>query len=257
MAEQQSNGQNEVQPVAPGTVVTPGGQSPLPTASVPAPQPQLVPIAAATPPAQPPLPPHPPQMPPQPSVPPQPPEQEPQQAPEQSAEVLADATEPIYQPYPATSDEPDSISWTASEFVAHDKSSEWYMLLGLGTVAAAGIMYVLTKDFVSVGVIILAAIIFAVYAAHKPRQLQYRVDLRGITIGGKTYGYDQFRSFSVVPEGAFSSIVFMPLKRFAVPVSIYYAPQDEEKIVELLSEQLPYEQRRRDAVDSLMRKVRF
>jgi hypothetical protein len=41
----------------------------------------------------------------------------------------------------------------------------------------------------------------------------------------------------VVPEGAFNSIVFMPLKRFAVPLSIYYDPKDEDKIIAVLSAQ--------------------
>jgi hypothetical protein len=162
-----------------------------------------------------------------------------------------------FQLHPSEADDPDSVTWTASEFIAHDKTSSWYTLLILGTVAASGLMYVVTKDIVSVGVVILAALIFGIYGAHKPRQLVYRVDLRGITVGGKFYPYSDFRSFSVIPEGAFSSIVFMPLKRFAAPLSIYYAPQDEDRIVGVLSEQLPYEQRRRDAVDSLMRKIRF
>jgi hypothetical protein len=241
MADQKNDAQNDVQPVAPGTVVTPGA-APQPPAPAPAqqPAPPVIPEAPA-----------------QPAPVPQaaaPVPADPVSAPEQALQP----EEPQYLANAATdNDDPDSISWTASEFVAHDKTSEWYMLLGLGTVAAAGLMYVLTKDFVSVGVIVLAAVIFGIYGAHKPRQLQYRVDPRGVTIGDKTYGYNEFRTFSVIPEGAFSSIVLMPLKRFAVAISIYYAPQDEEKIVELLSQQLPYEQRRRDAVDSLMRKVRF
>ena len=238
----------DLKPVAPGTVVTPGSTTPeavaMPDASTPAVQPTPIPEPAQQMPAPPP------------PVTPQAPAPEPQpQAPIEQPPT--EPEQPVYQANPSTSDDPDSISWTASEFVAHDKSSDWYVLLGLGTVAATGLMYVLTKDLISAAVVVLASIIFAVYGAHKPRQLEYRVDIRAVTIGGKTYGYDQFRSFSVIPEGAFSSIVFMPLKRFAVPITIYYAPQDEDKIVELLSVQLPYEQRRRDAVDSLMRKVRF
>jgi hypothetical protein len=61
----------------------------------------------------------------------------------------------------------------------------------------------------------------------------------------------------VVPEGAFSSIVFMPLKRFAPLTTIYYAPEDESKIITILTDRLPFEERKAAAIDSLMKRVRF
>ena len=223
---------DNIQATAPGTVITPGG-APTSPAAPPIQPPESTPVPPETPPV------------PQAAATSEPP------APVQAK------TQAQFQITPSDHDEPDAVTWTASEFVAHDKSSEWYTLLALGALAGAGLMYILTKDFISVAVVVVAALLFGVYGAHKPKQLQYRIDLHGITIGGKHYSYDQFGTFSVIPEGAFSSIVLMPLKRFAVPLTIYYAPEDEDKIAELLSAQLPYEQRRRDAVDSLMRKVRF
>lgn len=152
---------------------------------------------------------------------------------------------------------PDSITWTASEFIAHDKSGGWYMALAVVTAAVGGLVYLITRDYISVGVVVVAGLLLGTYGARQPRQLQYQLNDHGLAIGPKTYTFDQFRSFSVVSEGAFSSITFMPLKRFAPPISIYYAPEDEEKIVNLLSQALPIEQRRLDAVDNLMRKIRF
>jgi hypothetical protein len=150
-----------------------------------------------------------------------------------------------------------TIAWTASEFVAHDKSAGWYFMLITASAAISVVVYLISKDFVSVAVVLTAALLLSVYGSHKPRQLEYRLDAHGIGIGPKSYGYEEFRSFSVVPEGAFSSIVFMPLKRFSPPISIYYAPEDEDKIVGMLSDRLPFEEGRRDAIDSLMRRIRF
>jgi len=154
-------------------------------------------------------------------------------------------------------DEPESISWTASEFVAHDKSAGWYLMLMIGALIISAGIYFITKDFISVAVVVVAAILLAIFGSHKPRQLDYRLDKKGVTISQKYFPYDHFRTFSLVPEGAFTSIVFMPLKRFAAPISIYYAPKDEEKIVDLLSKRLPFEERRRDAIESLMHRIRF
>ncbi|HET7060364.1 MAG TPA: hypothetical protein VFH99_03575 [Candidatus Saccharimonadales bacterium] len=150
-----------------------------------------------------------------------------------------------------------SISWTASEFVAHEKSAGWYGVLVLATAAIAALIYLITRDIISTAVVIIAAFAFGVLAARKPRQLQYALDASGISIGQKHLGYNGFKSFSVAPEGAFSSIVFRPLKRFSPLTIIYYAPEDEERIVSLLTDHLPFEEHKPDAVDNIMRRVRF
>lgn len=157
---------------------------------------------------------------------------------------------------PATA-APSEISWTASEYVHHDKTASWYLGLAIGAVLVAALVYLISHDWVSVGVVIVAALVLGSYGARQPRQLDFQLDNQGIGIGPKRYFYGEFKSFSVIPEGAFSSITFMPLKRFSPPISIYYAPEDEEKILTLLSQYLPFEQPRRDAVDSLMRRIRF
>lgn len=151
----------------------------------------------------------------------------------------------------------DSVTWTASEFVAHHKTAGWYVMLFVGGAIIAALIYMITRDYISVGVVIGAALVLAIYGSHQPRQLEYKLDQRGISIGPRSFSYNEFRSFSVIPEGAFSSIVLMPLKRFAAPISIYYAPEDEERILAVLNNKLPFEQARRDAVDSLMRRIRF
>lgn len=162
---------------------------------------------------------------------------------------------------PAPDDEvaPDlqPITWTASEFIAHDKSFGWYAALAAGALALAALVYFISRDLISVSVVIIAALMLGVYGGHKPRQLEYRIDTDGLSIGKKHFGYDDFRSFSVLPEGAFSSIVFMPMRRFAVPTTIYYAPEDEDRIASVLSLYLPFEERDHDAIDRLMHRIRY
>ncbi len=156
----------------------------------------------------------------------------------------------------AHSSEP--VTWTASEFVAHQKSPSWYGALGVGTVILAGLVFLVTRgDFISTGVVVFAAVIFGIFAARQPRTLEYRLDDGGLSIGGKFYAYDVFKSFSVVDEGAFSGILLFPLKRFMPLLTILYAPEDEHKIVDLLADRLPMENRSYDAVDRLMHRIRF
>jgi hypothetical protein len=115
----------------------------------------------------------------------------------------------------------------------------------------------IAHDIISVVVILVAAFAFGMLGSRKPRQQQYGLSAGGLDIGQRHYGYDEFRSFSVAHEGAFSSIVLMPLKRFAPLMTIYYAPEDEDKIVDLISVNLPFEDRKPDPIDNLMSRVRF
>jgi hypothetical protein len=150
-----------------------------------------------------------------------------------------------------------AITWTASEFIAHHKSPRWYAALGGGALVGALVVWLLTRDKISASVVVFGALVLGIYAGRQPRQLEYRLDESGLTIGAKHYAYDDFRSFSLIVEGAFSSIMFIPLKRFAPAVSIYYAPQDEAAIVDLLAARLPSEDRGSDPIDRFMSRIRF
>ncbi len=151
----------------------------------------------------------------------------------------------------------EPVSWTASEFIAHRKSPRWYGMLAVAAIVMAAIVYALTRDKVSTAVVMVAAVVLGFYAARQPRELDYQLDDRGLSIGSKFYDYDSFKSFSVIDEGAFASITLMPLKRFMPPLTIYYAPDDEPRILNLLAERLPLEEHRADAIDHLMRRIRF
>ena len=151
----------------------------------------------------------------------------------------------------------NAVEWRASEFVHHDKSSSWYIVLGVVALVVAVLIYLITRDFISVAVIVFGSLLFGIYAGRQPRQLEYRVDNRGVQIGQKYYGFDNFKSFSIASEGAFSSIVFMPLKRFSPMITIYFPPEDEDSIVNILAVSIPYEEYKLDAVDRLMKSIRF
>ena len=151
----------------------------------------------------------------------------------------------------------DPVEWTASEYIAHEKGLSWYVLLGLAIVAFAAVVYGVTGELISSIVIVVMGIAFGAFAARQPQELNYSLDNDALHVGGRSYGYGQFKSFTIVDEGPIHSIMLMPLQRFMPPLSVYYAPEDEDKIANALSSYLPYEDRKQDVVDRIMRKVRF
>src|SRR5204862_6780281 len=100
-------------------------------------------------------------------------------------------------------------------------------------------------------------LIVAVFSVHKPKQVQYELSASGLKTGDKSYPLTTFKSYSIIREGAISSINLTPVKRFMPPISIYYEPADESKIASILGEHLPMTEGGLDTIERLSRRLRF
>jgi hypothetical protein len=150
-----------------------------------------------------------------------------------------------------------AFSWTSVEYIEHERGAGWYVLLLLVTAGIAAATYFISKDYFAVGVIVAAGIIVTVYAGRKPNQITYEITNKGLNIGQKTYPYSTFRSFSVFHEGQLSSVNFLPIKRLMPPIAAYFEPQNEQKIMNVIGDHLPYEEHTLDPIDRLTRRLRF
>lgn len=160
-------------------------------------------------------------------------------------------------PPPAKPPTDNAFSWTASEFIDHNKGSSWYLMLFAITAGLATGAYFLTKEYFTVGIIVVLGIIVALYARQKPKQVTYELSNSGLRIGEKLYPYNLFKSFSLVNDGALNSIQFTPLKKLMPPISAFYQAADEEKITDILSQHLPFEESKPDSISRLSRRLRF
>jgi hypothetical protein len=149
------------------------------------------------------------------------------------------------------------ISWTAKEFIEHKKTFGWYILLAVGLAIISIAVYFIVHSIFPVIMILLIGVAFAVIAGRHPRSLNYELNNVGVLVGERSNSYNEFKSFSVIDEGNLGSIVFNPFKRFVFPTIIYYDLKDEEKIVNILSNQLPIMEPINDPIDQLMRRLRF
>lgn len=171
--------------------------------------------------------------------------------------AINDAIDPDQTAAPQSGLAEDSIKWNASEFVSHEKTRGWYVILAFGAVALGAAIYFITKDIFSVVVIGLIALTVGFLAAMKPRVLDYSISPDGIQVGSKHFTYETFRSFSFIEDGQMPSIQLLPQKRFMVPIIMYFAPADGDRIVKVLGDYLPFEHRERDLVDKISSKIHF
>ena len=175
----------------------------------------------------------------------------------QQPEEFQDYSPAIQQAEPQANIAQQSVSWTASEFVSNHKDFRWYVSYIFIFSIILIVIFVLTKDIMSVAVIAIAAILFLIMANKKPRQMSYEVNNKGVNIGSKFHNYEQFKSFSLSNEEAVGCINFLPLHRFMPEISIYFPSEEGDKIIDLISEHLPNDQTQEKKVDQMFKKLRF
>lgn len=151
----------------------------------------------------------------------------------------------------------DTIEWSASEYISHEKEPIWYAGVMAAATVIAAIIWLITSEILASITILVVAFSGLFFSGRKPAVKNYQLSDSGITIDGKHYNISEFRSFSVVEEGAINSVWLKPLGRFAPLMILYFAPEDEKRITEALSAVLTYQQRELDSIDRLMRRIRF
>jgi type IV secretory pathway VirB3-like protein len=150
-----------------------------------------------------------------------------------------------------------AVTWEASEFIKHQKTANWYIGLTVSVVLLGVLIYLVIKDIWSLIVLVVMYAAIVVYAGREPRTLRYGINDDGITIGERHFDFGKFRSFSVIEETGIPSISLDPTQRFMPPISIYFAPDDSDRVFDALSRFLPYEQKPFNLIDRLMLKLRF
>lgn len=157
----------------------------------------------------------------------------------------------------ADSKNDSEVVWEASEYIHHQKSIAWYAILTGAALVLAVVLYFILRDAWSLVVLAVMYVAIVVYAKREPRVLRYSVGAEGVSIGEKRFTYDQFKSFSVMQETGVPSVSLDPTQRFMPAVSIYFAPEEGDKIVDKLARFLPHEQKELSIVDRAMLKLRF
>ena len=157
----------------------------------------------------------------------------------------------------STSKKPSVIEWTASEFLHHQKNPQWLSIAIIVLLVSTGLIYLITDDLISTISVLILGTLLVVVSLRKPRVLHYRLSDEGLTIGNRDYIYNDFLSFAIIREDMTESIMLIPQKRWSPAMFLYFAPEDGQKIFELIGTYLPFEEKEKDAIDKFLHKIRF
>ena len=147
---------------------------------------------------------------------------------------------------------PGAISWSAAEYIEHERSKRWYLLLVAGAAVLALVAIFLLKDWIFAVLIVVMSVVVVMFAKRPPHEINYTLTQEGLLIGQKFFAMDSFRSFGLVKEGAIWNVRLISNKRFVPPVTAYLPDDVGEKVVDVLGALLPLEDIELDIVDKLV-----
>jgi hypothetical protein len=160
--------------------------------------------------------------------------------------------------YNRPSQDSETVHWMASEYIAAEKGSLWFVIFGViaAVLIAADILFIKSYTFsVLVAVMALAVIVLS---RRPPRQINYTLSgQQGLYVGEQLHHFSEFKSFGLISDDGNHSIMLIPIKRFSLGVSVYFPQEVGEQIVDILGARLPMEDIKLDLVDKLVRKLRL
>lgn len=149
------------------------------------------------------------------------------------------------------------VRWQASEYIQHDKNTNWYV--GLAVVVIVMILFAIfvLKSWSFAILIPVMAAALLVYVIHPPAVLNYTLSRKGLHVNDRLHSFSEFREFGLVKDDRENSILLIPRKRFKPGVSIYFPTEVGEAIVDMLAARLPMKDIKLDPIDRLIRFLRI
>lgn len=161
-----------------------------------------------------------------------------------------------------TSGENVSLSWEAPEFVTHEKSWSWVLLVWAAALAMAALTVWLNglnfTGILSGSVLILAALALSVQGRAKPKLLRAAISDEGVTISGRLYPWEELTGFWIIYQEANQALYLETKRRFLSIVSVQLAKADPEQVRSALLAHLPeHADRAEEFSDRLSRMIKF
>lgn len=160
----------------------------------------------------------------------------------------------------STSDLPDNVvQWQASDFIKHERSSNWYLaaggiFFGVLIICILAFVFHFLSLFSLISIVVVLLLMFiAIFMSGKipHRQINYTLTPSELHVDEKVLSLGDFRAFGVRNNGSVWQVVLIPTNRFGMETAIYIDESVGEQVVDILGSTLPMI----DMPDSLIDKV--
>jgi hypothetical protein len=87
------------------------------------------------------------------------------------------------------------ITWTAPEYIQHDKDKQWYIIAGI-TAAVSVIIATLTWNWsMALAIIVFAVVYHYLQTKHPPKNIEIKITELGIYVGEMFFPYSHIQAF--------------------------------------------------------------
>ena len=157
---------------------------------------------------------------------------------------------------PINSDNP--VYWSGKEYISREKDGYWFLAFVIVVICLIALDIFLIKSYTFSFLVVVMAVAILILSHRPPREINYTLSGReGLYIGERLYRFDEFRSFGLLKEDDNDMLVLIPIKRFALSLSVYFPREFGEEIVDIFGARLPMENVKFDLVDLIIHKLRI
>jgi len=156
----------------------------------------------------------------------------------------------------ASTEEP--VHWSAAEYIDNKRGGLWFVAFALVVVVLIAVDLFLFKSYTFSVLVVVMAVALVVLMVRPSRVIDYTLSGdQGLYIGEKLYHFSEFKAFGIISEDGHHSIMLIPVKRFALALSVYFPEEVGEKIVDIFGARLPMRDLKLDVIDVIVRKLRL
>lgn len=163
---------------------------------------------------------------------------------------MADA-QPIYTNTPLPADikvEKVLVEWSAPARPYKSRSREFYTTIG-SIAFLLGIILLLLKEFLLIGVIIAFAFLSYVLSSVKPDSTTHQITTKGIRTDNKLFTWEELTNFWLKKEWDTEVVICKTVKQLPGVILMVLDPKKREEIIKTLGDKIPLEKPEDSFVD--------
>ncbi|MEK7128632.1 MAG: hypothetical protein AAB933_03685 [Patescibacteria group bacterium] len=115
----------------------------------------------------------------------------------------------------------EKLEWSALEYEEKDRSSDWFLALGIIVVCSSVAAFIFENYFFA-ALLLLSGVLLGFFAIKKPDMISYELSDRGLKIRNQFYHYENIKSFWVQTDssgaGELKPALFVKTERMFMPV---------------------------------------
>ncbi len=143
------------------------------------------------------------------------------------------------------------LSWQTIEYLHHEKTSDWYWIVGIVTTSIALISIILNNIIFAI-LIIVSSFTLSLFASRKPGIIQINIDDTAVVVDKSIHKYKELDSFWVETRENIPKVLLKSKKIFMPFIVVFIEDIEPEKVREALLQYLPEEEHTEPFLEKLL-----